>query len=197
MLLVVFSLFGQIEQGLPRELGGLGIGLALSRQLAELHSGRLDLYSKGIPGEGCEFIVSIPTTSAPESLASRRGSQRSVLVVDDNRDSADTLAMLIEGLGYSCRVAYDGPSAFDAILAQAPDLVFLDIGLPGLSGIEVAQRIAAQVTSPPLLVAVTGYGQDEDREQTYRAGFQAHLTKPIDFNKIPALLKRMLHEVDD
>jgi PAS domain S-box-containing protein len=188
---IVFSLFSQGEQGLSRDLGGLGIGLALSRQLTELQQGKLDLYSTGVAGEGCEFIVSLAAIMAPDSQK-QRAQTESILVVDDNEDSANTLSMLIRGLGYECHTAYDGETAFEMVLAEAPRLVLLDLGLPGLNGFEVAERIAAEIVMPPMLIAISGYGQDEDKEQTYKAGFQAHLTKPIEFGKMPALLKRLL-----
>lgn len=188
----IFSLFAQGEQGLSREQGGLGIGLALSRQLAELHGGTLEVFSNGIPGAGSEFVLQLATAPAPEIRAARATDRKVILVADDNRDAANTLALLLEGLGYESLTAYDGPGALEQVLKHAPDLVLLDIGLPGMSGLKVAERIGIEMMSPPLLVAITGYGQERDREQTYKAGFHSHLTKPIDFKQLPAMLKRLL-----
>jgi CheY-like chemotaxis protein len=115
-----------------------------------------------------------------------------VLVVDDNRDAAETMCLLVEGLGYLTSTAFDGPSALEAIKFDQPDLVLMDIGLPGFSGVEVARRARREVTQPPTLVAITGYGQASDRETSLEAGFYAHLTKPIDVQELDLLLERLL-----
>jgi CheY-like chemotaxis protein len=115
-----------------------------------------------------------------------------VLVVDDNRDSADTMRLLVQSMGYDAEAAYDGATALRLTLASPPDLLLLDIGLPGLSGLEVARRIEAEIVDPPKLIAVSGYGQEGDREETSKAGFYAHLSKPVDFDELADLLKRLL-----
>jgi CheY-like chemotaxis protein len=113
-------------------------------------------------------------------------------VVDDNQDSAHTMAELMEVLGCRASVRHDGPTALDAIKQLAPDLVLLDIGLPGLSGLQVAERVRAEVANPPPLIAITGYGQERDRQLSFDAGFFAHLTKPVDADQLEDLLRRLL-----
>jgi CheY-like chemotaxis protein len=113
-------------------------------------------------------------------------------VVDDNRDAAETMCLLVESLGYLTRTAFDGPSALEAIKVEQPDLVLLDIGLPGFSGVAVAQRVRREVAHPPPLVAITGFGQASDRDASLAAGFYAHLTKPIDAHQLESLLERLL-----
>ena len=197
----VFDLFFQGEQDMARSQGGLGLGLSLVQQLVVLHGGEVSAFSKGIEGEGSEFVVRLPTALAPaaapapvpaadkaaEPLAGKR-----VLVVDDNRDAAETMAMLLDALGYVASMAHDGLAGIEAVKAGAPDLVLLDIGLPGISGIEVARRIRAEVASPPPLIAITGYGQPRDIEASLQAGFHDHLTKPVDVDKLVALLDHLL-----
>jgi CheY-like chemotaxis protein len=114
-----------------------------------------------------------------------------ILVVDDNEDAAETMHMLLEALGYDANIAHDGNEALESIKVNAPDVVLLDIGLPGLSGIQVARRVKTEVLKQPALIAVTGYGQERDRETSYDAGFIAHLTKPVDVDKLSALLARL------
>lgn len=189
----VFDLFVQGEQDPARLQGGLGLGLSLVQQLTALHGGSVSAFSSGRAGEGCEFIVQLPTVQPPPSAQSEAGDTRGrrVLVVDDNRDAAETMAMLLEALGYSPGMAFDGPGAIEAIRATSPDVVLLDIGLPGLSGVEVAIRVRAEMTNPPALIAVTGYGQERDRELSLEAGFHAHMTKPVDVERLSALLEQL------
>lgn len=191
----IFDLFVQGEQNLARTQGGLGLGLSLVQQLTTLHGGRVSAFSTGRPGEGSEFVVQFPTTQAPVAMLEAQprpvGEQR-VLVVDDNVDAAETMAMLLEALGYKSSVVHGGLAAIEAVKAQDPDVVLLDIGLPDLSGHEVARRVRAEMVNPPPLIAVTGYGQASDRDTSLEAGFRAHLTKPVDVDKLSALLEGLL-----
>ncbi|AGU47894.1 putative two component transcriptional regulator, sensor histidine kinase, PAS/PAC domain-containing [Variovorax paradoxus B4] len=191
----IFDLFVQGEQNMARTQGGLGLGLCLVQQLTTLHGGRVSAFSTGRPGEGSEFVVQFPTTQAPVSMLEAQprpvGEQR-VLVVDDNVDAAETMALLLEALGYKSSIAHGGLAAIEAVRAQDPDVVLLDIGLPDLSGHEVARRLRSEMINPPPLIAVTGYGQASDRETSLEAGFRAHLTKPVDVDKLSALLERLL-----
>ena len=191
----VFDLFFQGEQDMARSQGGLGLGLSLVQQLVVLHGGEVSAFSKGIPGEGSEFVIRLPAAPAPAPAAGKSADPlagKHVLVVDDNRDAAETMAMLLDALGYAASMAHDGLAGVEAIKAGAPDLVLLDIGLPGISGIEVARRVRAEVAHPPPLVAITGYGQERDREASFQAGFYEHMTKPVDIDKLVALRDRLL-----
>jgi len=194
----VFMLFAQGEQEISRPQGGLGLGLTLVQQLVTLHGGDVSAFSKGMPGEGAEFVIRLPRVAAPPEKKRNEGTgdRKMVLVVDDNRDAAETMSLLIESLGYLSRTAADGPSALEAIKVEQPDLVLLDIGLPGFSGVEVARRVRREVPHPPTLVAVTGYGQASDRDASLEAGFYAHLTKPVDAQQLEGLLARLLGKLD-
>ncbi|WP_431125132.1 hybrid sensor histidine kinase/response regulator [Variovorax paradoxus] len=191
----IFDLFVQGEQNMARTQGGLGLGLSLVQQLTTLHGGRVSAFSTGRTGEGSEFVVQFPIAQAPiatlEAQPRPLGEQR-VLVVDDNVDAAETMALLLEALGYTSSIAHGGLAAIEAVKAHDPDVVLLDIGLPDLSGHEVARRLRAELINPPPLIAVTGYGQASDRETSLEAGFCAHLTKPVDVDKLAALLERLL-----
>ncbi|MEJ1171681.1 PAS domain-containing hybrid sensor histidine kinase/response regulator [Variovorax sp. CCNWLW235] len=191
----IFDLFVQGEQNMARSQGGLGLGLSLVQQLTTLHGGRVSAFSTGRPGEGSEFVVQFQTTQPPittlEAEPRPLGEQR-VLVVDDNVDAAETMALLLEALGYKSSVAHGGLSAIEAVKAQDPDVVLLDIGLPDLNGHEVARRLRAEMINPPPLIAITGYGQASDRDTSLEAGFRAHLTKPVDVDKLTALLEHLL-----
>jgi PAS domain S-box-containing protein len=193
----VFGLFTQVDRSSDRAQGGLGIGLTLVRRLVEMHGGRVEAFSEG-PGRGSEFVVWLPLLSeAPPSeppqphsrpQSSGRG-QRKILAVDDNLDAANTLAMLLRILGHDVRTAHDGPSAIEAAQAWRPDIVLLDIGLPGMDGYEVARRLRALPDLRAcILVAVTGYGQEEDRRRSANAGFDHHLVKPVDPQALTELL---------
>lgn len=190
----VFMLFAQGDQEISRPQGGLGLGLTLVQQLVALHGGEVGAFSKGIPGQGAEFVLRLPCVAAPLERRKAAGAEagKVVLVVDDNRDASETMCLLIESLGYLTRTAADGPSALEAIKVEQPDLVLLDIGLPGFSGVEVARRVRREIAQPPTLVAVTGFGQASDRDASLAAGFHAHLTKPIDARQLESLLERLL-----
>ena len=191
----IFDLFVQGEQNLARTQGGLGLGLSLVQQLTTLHEGRVSAFSTGRAGEGSEFLVQFPAIQAPSTTLEaqpRPAGEQRVLVVDDNTDAAETMALLLEALGYRPSVAHGGLEAIEAVKAQDPDVVLLDIGLPDLSGHDVARRLRAEMINPPPLIAVTGYGQASDRDTSLEAGFRAHLTKPVDVDKLSALLERLL-----
>jgi PAS domain S-box-containing protein len=190
----VFQLFAQGEQEISRPQGGLGLGLTLVRQLVTLHGGDVSAFSKGIEGQGAEFVVSLPRVAAPVERTRNKENPASklVLVVDDNRDAAETMCLLVQSLGYLTHTAADGPTALEAIKREQPDVVLLDIGLPGFSGIEVAQRMRREVAQPPALVAITGFGQASDRDASLAAGFYAHLTKPADVGQLENILQRLL-----
>jgi PAS domain S-box-containing protein len=191
----IFDLFVQGEQNMARSQGGLGLGLSLVQQLTALHGGRVSAFSTGRPAEGSEFVVQFQTTQAPIATLDaqpRPIGEQCVLVVDDNVDAAETMALLLDALGYKSSIAHGGLSAIEAVKAHDPDVVLLDIGLPDLSGYEVAKRLRAEMINPPPLIAITGYGQASDRETSFEAGFRAHLTKPVDIDKLTALLEHLL-----
>ena len=178
----VFDLFTQGETRSSQP--GLGIGLALARRLVELHAGRLDARSEG-HGRGSEFVIQVPfatTQSVPatERRADEPRLERRILVIDDNQDAANATAMLIEDMGGDARVAYDGESALAMLQEYQPEVILLDIGMRGLDGYETCQRIRRVLGNRVLLVALTGFGQEQDKEKATRAGFDAHLTKPAD-----------------
>ena len=192
----VFDLFTQAERSLDRSQGGLGIGLCLVQRLVDLHGGTVTAHS--VQGQGSEFVVRLPallTWVSPPAplLAAPMGPFEKhcrVLVVDDNVDAAQTLAMLLEFSGYEVRMAHDGLSAVEAALAWRPDAALLDIGLPGLSGYGVARRIRLEATLQGMvLIALTGYGQETDRQLSREAGFDHHLAKPADFDVLENILK--------
>jgi signal transduction histidine kinase/ActR/RegA family two-component response regulator len=193
MLPHVFDMFTQVGQSIERSQGGLGIGLTLVRRLVEMHGGTASAESDG-PGLGSTFVVTLPLApiqaaiAVPDDAAPVEPGLR-VLVVDDNVDAAEMLAMLLELHGHEISVAHNGPTAIALAAARSPQVIFLDIGLPGLNGYEVARQIRAAASDPPpMLVALTGWGTDEDRRQSAAAGFDAHLVKPADLAKIEAAL---------
>jgi len=192
----VFDMFMQADAG-GRSRIGLGIGLTLARKLVEMHGGRLSAYSEGV-GKGSKFVVHLPMAEAERARAVSDASstgeptirtERRVLVVDDNRDAADSLGALLEMLGAHVRVVYDGHAALAALREFQPAVIFLDLGMPGLDGFEVARRIREHEDLRDVaLVAVTGWGQEQDRRRTRAAGFDRHLVKPIDPRKMDAVL---------
>jgi PAS domain S-box-containing protein len=198
MLPKIFEPFTQVEQTLDRAQGGLGIGLTLVRRLVEIHGGSVRAFSEG-RGRGSEFVVRLPVLlEAPPprpangvSGAKDAKPSRRILIVDDNKDSAESLAMLMRLLGHDVHTAHDGEAGLHAAAQFDPDIVLLDIGLPRLDGLEVARRLRGDLgLRDALLIAMTGYGQDEDRRRSQGAGFDAHLVKPVDFNELQALLER-------
>jgi signal transduction histidine kinase/DNA-binding response OmpR family regulator len=193
----IFVMFSRGDRKSARQQGGLGIGLALSRRLAGMHGGSLDLKDNG-PGQGAEFVVTLPAASEQEPVVSSDARvaaslpARRVLVVDDNRDSADSLAMVLQLLGADARVARDGPEALEAYESYAPAVVLLDIGMPGMDGYEVAREIRRRHPERrAALVALTGWSQDEDRQRAREAGFDRHLVKPADIGALRTLLSSL------
>jgi signal transduction histidine kinase/ActR/RegA family two-component response regulator len=201
----VFELFTQGDRSGDHSQGGMGIGLALVRRLVELHGGTITVESAGL-GKGSEFVVRLPLIPAQpiddipavqdgHSLSAAEyavAGQYRILVVDDNVDVARCLNMLLSRDGHNVRVAYDGPSALDAANAFRPEVVLLDIGLPRMSGYDVAQRLRRQSgMEEAFLVALTGYGQDDDRQRANEAGFDAHFVKPMDLNSLREVMTRL------
>jgi signal transduction histidine kinase/ActR/RegA family two-component response regulator len=188
----IFDLFCQGDRSLARTEGGLGLGLTLVRRLVEMHSGAVYATSEG-PGKGSQFVLRLPAL-AEEATPARRavanfsaggGSLKRVLIVDDNRDAAESLALLLRMAEYEVRTANDGEAALAAALSWRPAVVILDIGLPKMDGFEVARRLRQQSGGErALLLALTGYGSDEDRRRSGAAGFDAHLVKPADLNDL-------------
>jgi PAS domain S-box-containing protein len=192
----VFDLFVQGDTSLDRSKSGLGIGLALVRQIVTLHGGTVAAFSRG-PGKGSEFVVRLPVAPVEEAASAdadavaetQADRQMRVLVVDDQRDLADSVALLIESLGHRARAVYDGATALTVSRADVPDVMFVDIGMPGMTGYEVARQVRLDPElSQVRLVALTGYGRDQDRAQVMEAGFDVHLTKPVDDSKVQALM---------
>ncbi len=199
MLHRVFETFTQVDRSLDRLQGGLGIGLALVRSLVELHGGSVEARSDG-PGQGSELIVRLPVDRPPRKPQAPGGdgkqlftARRRILVVDDNKDSADSLAMLLTLQDNEVRTAYDGLEAVEAAAAFKPDVILSDIGMPGLDGYQAAQRIREQHHGRRVvLVAMTGWGQEEDKRRSMEAGFDFHLVKPVDL----AVLDQLLSSLD-
>jgi two-component system CheB/CheR fusion protein len=200
MLKTIFEPFQQTNRLLGRSHGGLGIGLTLVRRLTELHGGTVEASSSGL-GQGSEFVVRLPL-GKNKGTAKRGsatpfispGSKRHILVVDDNADTAKSLAMLLRLEGHEVRVALSGPAALEAALEDKPEIVFLDINMPGMDGYEVAQRLRELPgLDGCMLVALTGYGQEQDRRQTREIGFACHMVKPVDPNELKKLLADPAH----
>ena len=185
----VFDLFVQVDHAATRSQGGLGIGLTLVKNLVGMHCGTVEARSAGL-GRGCEFVVRLPLTArklggpgeAERGEAARPAAPTSglrLLVVDDNRDAADSLAVLLRLQGHEVRVVHDGPAALEVAPSYRPDAVFLDLGMPGMDGYEVARRLRKTPgLEKTVLAALTGWGQREDRRRTAEAGFDHHLVKP-------------------
>lgn len=191
----IFELFTQAERTLDRSQGGLGIGLALVRSLVQLHHGTVHAYSEGL-GLGSEFVVRLPLRSAsqpsPQPKVAAHPSQHRILVVDDNVDSAMTLALMLETMGHESVVAHDGLSALESTESFRPNLILLDVGLPGMNGFEVAQHIRATPHLKNIVIAgLTGYGEEEDRKRSEEAGFNYHFVKPINPEALDQLIESL------
>ena len=190
----IFDLFTQAERSLDRSQGGLGVGLCLVKRLVEMHGGRVEISS--VLGTGSEFVVRLPVMTTPElppstteDTAEPTGPSLRVLVVDDNMDAAQSLGLLLEASGHHVRTAYDGPTALEVAFEFRPNIVLLDIGLPGIDGFEVAKRLRQDPSlSGVVLVAMTGYGKETDKLRSHDAGFNHHLVKPADFVKVKEIL---------
>ncbi len=192
MLSRVFELFAQAEQPMDRSVGGLGIGLSLSRRLVEMHGGTIAVASEG-HGRGARFTVRLPVemegTPSPHPVVPRSDRSRSILIVEDNDDARESLRLLLESLGHRVIEAGDGQRGLALALHHRPEVVLIDLGLPGLDGYEVARALRASPTgSATALIAVTGYGQAEDRRRSKEAGFDAHLVKPVSQSLLSSLI---------
>jgi CheY-like chemotaxis protein len=200
----IFEMFSQVEPALERSHGGLGIGLALVKGLVELHGGSVEARSSGC-GLGSEFIVRLRIVDAPAQAAQKSddigekpglGKRRRILIADDLRDTVDSLAMMLRLAGHEIQTAHDGLEAVQAAAVFRPDVVLLDIGMPKMNGYEAARHIRAQPWGEKMvLVALTGWGQEEDKRRATEAGFDHHLTKPVEpdvLHKLLAVLSRPL-----
>jgi signal transduction histidine kinase/ActR/RegA family two-component response regulator len=193
----IFEMFSQVESALERSQGGLGIGLALVKGLIQLHGGTVEARSDGV-GKGSTFAIHLPNSAVVADVEPIRarpavdlpaGPSCKILIADDNRDSADSLRMLLAVAGHDVRVAYDGTEALEVARFHQPDALLLDIGMPGMTGYEVAQAVRSETWGrSALLLALTGWGQQEDKERAHLAGFDHHFTKPVNSQEIETLL---------
>ncbi|HET8781565.1 MAG TPA: PAS domain S-box protein [Pyrinomonadaceae bacterium] len=191
----IFDMFMQVDRSADQSHGGLGIGLTLVKRLVEMHGGSIEARSRG-EGQGSEFVVQLPTlqkaaqaSKAADDTPAESTPQRRILIVDDNIDSADSLAMLLEITGNKTYMAHDGVEAVEAIEKHRPEVVLLDIGLPKLDGHEVCRRVREQPWGKDIVViALTGWGQEDDRRKSEEVGFNGHLVKPVDYDKLLQLI---------
>jgi len=194
----IFDMFVQVDRTLEKSLGGLGIGLTLVKQVVEMNGGFIEASSAG-EGQGSEFVVRLPylidytKAWAPQPIAAKEHSPgRRILVVDDNKDAAVSLAMLLKISGNELSTAHDGIEALEAVEKQRPEVVLLDIGLPKINGHDVCRRIREQSWGKNIvLIALTGWGQDEDRRKSEEAGFDGHLVKPVNYAALLDLLSSL------
>jgi signal transduction histidine kinase/ActR/RegA family two-component response regulator len=200
----LFETFFQIDRSLEKAQGGLGIGLSLVRKLVELHGGRVEARSEGL-GKGAEFIVHLPVMAAPATLRREPAVEappgalpaQRLLIVDDNRDSADTLATLLRLVGNEVHVAYDGQAGLEASERLRPDVVLLDLGMPRVNGFDACRRIREKAWGKDVvLISLTGWGQEQDRSRSKEAGFDEHLTKPVDLATLTRALAAQLPRRD-
>jgi PAS domain S-box-containing protein len=197
----IFDMFTQIDQSVERSQGGLGIGLTLVKRLVRMHGGAIEARSAG-KGLGSEFVVRLPImidgqeAAVPvQTVAEEHMPTRRILVVDDNQDSATSLAMLLQITGHETYMAHDGATAFEAAEKHRPDVILLDIGLPTLNGYEVCRRLRNQPSGKrTVIIALTGWGQEEDRRKSREAGFDGHLVKPVDYAALMTLLGSLAAE---
>lgn len=191
----IFEMFAQVDRSLERSQGGLGIGLTLVRRLVEMHGGSVEAKSKG-PGHGSEFTVHLPLATEPSKRGTDGKSEQTtpkyslrILIVDDNRDGADSLALMLKIIGNSTHTGYDGEEGVQLAEKLRPDVILFDIGLPKLNGYEACRKIREQGWGhQPVIIAVTGWGQEEDRRRSLEAGFDHHLVKPVDPRALMLLL---------
>jgi CheY-like chemotaxis protein/two-component sensor histidine kinase len=191
---LIFELFSQVDRSINKSQGGLGIGLTLVKRLVEMHGGSVEAHSDGI-GMGCEFVVRIPCAEHAQDIdelpttSQASGHSMRILVVDDNHDGAKTLSMILKLSGNDVHTVFDGESALAAVRENLFDVVLLDIGLPGMNGHEVCRGIRQMPHGDQMvIIAQTGWSQDSDRRKTKEAGFDHHLTKPIDLKVLASLL---------
>ncbi|HEX2671149.1 MAG TPA: response regulator, partial [Polyangiaceae bacterium] len=189
----VFAPFAQVDSSLERSQGGLGLGLALVKSLVTMHAGTVRALSDGI-GKGCRFEVSLPVAAPAEvttepTTTDRNSATMRVVLVEDNDDIRELFTEMLQEYGHDVTAAADGPSGLDAVLSVAPDIAFVDVGLPGMDGYELARRARGQ-GSKVRLVALTGYGQKEDKQRAHDAGFDEHLVKPVGDEDIRSAMAR-------
>ncbi|HEX4145675.1 MAG TPA: PAS domain S-box protein [Pirellulales bacterium] len=194
----IFEMFSQVDRSLEKSRGGLGVGLTLVKRLVEMHGGAVEVQSEGL-GKGAEFVVKLPAVRKPAAQASagpeaggKTASALRILIVDDNRDGANSLAMILKVMGNTTHTAYDGEEAVASAEAVRPDVILLDLGLPKLNGYEACRRIREQPWAKNLvIIAQTGWGQDGDRQRTHEAGFDYHLVKPVEFSSLMNVLANL------
>ena len=200
----IFEMFTQLDHSLVRSQGGLGIGLTLVKQLVEMHDGSIEVRSPGV-GRGSEFIVRLPVSQATpkkgvsETVVTRRPPKlKRILVVDDNLDAAQALSMLLELSGTQTYLAHDGAEALDAVKKHRPDAVLLDIGLPDTSGLDVCRQVRVEPWGKEIVfIALTGWGENDDRRRSKEAGFDGHLVKPVDQAELEELLRTIAIQRED
>ena len=190
----IFELFAQAENAIGRAQGGMGIGLALVKNLVELHGGTVTASSDGV-GKGSEFSITFPLAAVSDhqplvrkQTAPRGSASRRIVVVEDNPDVRDLLRLKLKRLGHEVDAASDGATGLDTILERSPDIAFVDIGLPSMDGYEIAQRVRQQLGSAVFLVALSGFGQPDDKRKAIEAGFDEHMTKPAEMSDIERVL---------
>jgi CheY-like chemotaxis protein len=190
----VFDMFSQVDRSIERSAGGLGIGLALVKGLVEMHGGQVKAESEG-EGKGSTFTVTLPAAADPAAPApspaanSQAAAGRRILVVDDNRDGADSLATMLKLLGNEVRTAHDGVAALEVVGQFRPEVILMDVGMPKLNGLEATRRIRAQAWGRDMtIIALTGWGQENDRERSHEAGCDGHLVKPVNLPDLEKLL---------
>jgi len=190
----VFDMFVQLDASFTRRQGGIGLGLALVRSLVELHGGSVAAHSDG-PGTGSEFVVELPLPAEPRGQTERvqdtatSARPRRILVIDDNRDSADSLAALLAAIGHDVKTLYSGATAVDEVVLYRPDIVLCDLAMPGSSGLDVARALRSVCKDRDLtLIATTGHGRPEDVAMARAAGFDHHVTKPVDLGRLEELM---------
>jgi CheY-like chemotaxis protein len=200
MLPRLFDLFAQADRSPARSEGGLGIGLTVAKSLSELQGGTLSAMSEG-PGAGSEFVVRFPAvkvaatqSNVSQSPVVESAARLRVLVVDDNADTAKGMALLLELAGHTARIAISGIEAINAARNDCPEVVLLDIGLPGMDGYEVAKQLRQGICPDILIIAISGYGDEESERRTRESGFDHRLVKPVDYNDLISLLSQLREE---
>jgi CheY-like chemotaxis protein len=191
----IFDMFFQADRSYEQAYGGLGIGLTLVKRVVEMHGGVVEAHSAGV-NQGCEFIVRLPFIAEPAQTTKdkkgpdlKSGARRRILVVDDYPNAAESLARWLRRLNHEVEVAFDGLEGIEAAEKFRPEIILLDIGMPHLNGYEAAERIRQQPWSKRMvLIALTGWGQEADRERSREAGFDLHLVKPVDYAQLAAFL---------